>query len=123
MQNKDLELAKANVSSVLAKKFAVKGRSLDQQLKRVRRQLPRSAQKEVEFLLDAEQKLQHPVLRKRVDAKRIEAVGKNFDTRSGRYNKDAERSKARYYWASRTLLSLLASFAIFYALLVWIGAV
>lgn len=121
MHNKELELAKANVSKVLVEKFAANGKSLDRQLKRAQNHLPKSARKEVEFLIDAEHKLRHPMLRKRVSAKQIEAVGKSFDTRSGRYNKDAERAKARYFWVSRTLLSLLASWVIFYALLVWIG--
>jgi hypothetical protein len=123
MHEKGMKTAKANVSRILDKKFDAKGKTLDQQLRKARGHLPKHAREEVEFLIDAEHKLRHPILRKRVSAKQIEAVGRTFDTRSGRYNKEAERSKARYYWASRALLTLLASGLIFYALLTWIGAI
>ena len=123
MQKKDIDAAKANVSAVLVDKYSVTGRTLDQQLRKARKHLPKSATREVEFLIDAGHKIKHPVLRKQVDAKQIEAISRNFDQRSGKFDKEKERSKARYYWASNLLLSLLASGGVFYAVLVWLDVV
>ena len=123
MHKKELDAAKANVSSVLSDKFSAKGRTLEEQLKRARRNLPKGAREEVEFLIDSEHKLKHPVLRHRVDPKRVDAISRSFDLRSGHYDKQRERSKARYNLASGLILSMVASFFVFYAVLVWIGAI
>lgn len=122
MHNKEMDAAKANVSSVLSGKFSAKGRTLEQQLKSVRRNLPKGAREEVEFLIDSEHKLKHPVLRSRVDPKRVDAISRSFDQRSGNFNKKREKSKARYSLASSIILSMLASSFVFYAVLIWIGA-
>ncbi len=122
MHNKEMDAAKANVSSVLSGKFSAKGRTLEQQLKSVRRNLPKGAREEVEFLIDSEHKLKHPVLRSRVDPKRVDAISKSFDQRSGNFNKKREKSRARYSLASSLVLSMLASSFVFYAVLIWIGA-
>lgn len=122
MHNKEMDAAKANVSSVLSGKFSAKGRTLEQQLKSVRRNLPKGAREEVEFLIDSEHKLRHPVLRSRVDPKRVDAISRSFDQRSGNFNKKREKSRARYSLASSLVLSMLASSFVFYAVLIWIGA-
>lgn len=123
MYKKEMDAAKASVSSVLSDKFSAKGRTLEQQLKLARRKLPKGAREDVEFLIDSEHKLKHPVLRSRVDPKRVDAISRSFDQRTGHYNKQRERSKARYNLASSIVLSMLASSFVFYAVLVWIGAV
>lgn len=122
MYKKEMDAAKANVSSVLSDKFSAKGRTLEKQLKAARRTLPKGAREEVEFLIDSEHKLKHPVLRSRVDPKRVEAISRSFDQRSGNYNRKREKSRARYSLASGIILSMLASSFVFYAVLVWIGA-
>lgn len=122
MHNKEMDAAKANVSSVLSGKFSAKSRTLEQQLKSVRRNLPKGAREEVEFLIDSEHKLRHPVLRSRVDPKRVDAISRSFDQRSGNFNKKREKSRARYSLASSLVLSMLASSFVFYAVLIWIGA-
>ncbi len=122
MHNKEMDAAKAHVSSVLSSKFSARGRTLEKQLKDVRRSLPKGAREEVEFLINSEHKLKHPVLRSRVDPKRVEAISRSFDQRSGNFNKKREKSRARYSLASSLVLSMLASSFVFYAVLIWIGA-
>ena len=123
MHKKELAAAKANVASLLSNKFSAKGRTLEQQLKQARRDLPKGAREEVEFLIDSEHKLKHPVLRQRVDPKKVEAISRSFERRSGISNKKRDRSRARYSLASGLILSMLASSFVFYAVLVWIGAI
>ena len=123
MHKKELAAAKANVASLLSNKFSAKGRTLEQQLKQARRDLPKGAREEVEFLIDSEHKLKHPVLRQRVDPKKVEAISRSFERRSGICNKKRDRSRARYSLASGLILSMLASSFVFYAVLVWIGAI
>lgn len=122
MHKKEMDAAKAHVSSVLSNKFSAKGRTLERQLKAARRNLPKGALEEVEFLIDSDRKLRHPVLRSRVDPKRVDAISRSFDQRSGNFNRKREKSRAGYSLASSLILSMLASSFVFYAVLVWIGA-
>ena len=122
MNRKELADAKASVASAPSSKFSAEGRTLKKIRKNSRRGLMKHAREEVEFEIDAEHKLKHPVLRERVDPKKVEAISRSVDRRSGHFSKKRDRSRRRYSLAGGLLLSVLASSFVFYAVLVWIGA-
>lgn len=70
----DIDSRASELLALMHKHLGIKARDLDQAIGRAGRRLPRSIRQQVDELLDAQQKMQHPKLRQRVDHGRVDAA-------------------------------------------------
>ena len=107
MGNRELESAKKTVSSVLKDKFHTDGKTLKTQVRKARRKLPYKARLDVDLIIEGEEQLKNPILRKRVDTGALKTAKRRFLRRTGKIDLKKDRKRKALFFATDIVLKLM----------------
>ncbi len=122
MSKNTIETAQNEISQALSDAYQADGKTYAQKLKQTRKHLPRKLAKDAEYLIEAEQHLKHPKMRKYVDQGRVDATKRAVLRKTQGVDLERDRSKARYGWWSSLVLQLIIAMVLIFGAAKYFGA-
>ena len=122
MSKNSIESAQKEIGKALEEAYHADGKTYAQKLRQTRKHLPRKLAKDAEYLLEAEQKLKHPKMRRQVDQARVASTKRAMLRQTQGVDLERDRSKARFAWGSSLVFQLIIAMALIFGVAKYMGA-
>jgi hypothetical protein len=118
-----LTSAQSEIGKRIGKKFGYKYKTLSRLIVKLRGKLPSGIEQDVNYLLEAEERIKHPKRRGQVDMHRVEAIRRSCLAKLDSVDLERDRSRARAMLLAEFAARLLLFVAALIGALYWFDVI